>query len=347
MQEKLYKVLLDRASDGMVLADEDGRILYVNQRIVDLSGYPRESLVGMYAKQLHPKDQADQVVAAFEDIRCTGSSLREHDLLAEDGRRIPVEVAGSRINYGDGPGGRRQLMLGVFRELSERRRAEAERLRRERRQRETIVREVHHRIKNHLQGLVGLLAQHARSHGENADTLRVVMAQIGSIAQTHGLQGRSEEYELRLCELVQSICQSVASIMVLPQADVAVALRVEKPVVLAVEEGVPLALVLNELCLNAVKHGARSDRGGAAVEVEVAGTQDDARVRVFNRGGHLPPGFELERWDDSGSGLGLVRSLLPRQGATLTLREEEGGVAAHLALRPPVIGQTKKTVNAE
>ena len=99
----------------------------------------------------------------------------------------------------------------------------------------------------------------------------------------------------------------------------------------------PLALVFNELVLNAVKHRPKDGTRHPAVEVEVSGSQSRAEVRIFNWGGQLPVGFALGRRDDQGSGLGLVRSLLPRLGAELTVEEGSGGVVAHVVLHPPVI----------
>ena len=234
MEKGIYKHLLDRASDAMFLADARGRILYVNQRGCGLDwAYSVKSWWVCTPPIFIPLEAEEAVRQAFKDVQRLGYSLREDEVLTRDGRRIPVEVAGSKIDLPEEDGGPKVLILGVFRDLSTRRRLEAQRLDRERRQRETLVREVHHRIKNHLQGLLGLLEQHARSHPESGEALKVVMTQIGSIAQTHGLQSRSEQHELRLCELVQSICESVVGIMVIHQSAVAVRLSVDHPVVLS------------------------------------------------------------------------------------------------------------------
>ncbi|MGD8430332.1 MAG: PAS domain S-box protein [Ectothiorhodospiraceae bacterium] len=326
------RALMEQASDAIVVADSRGRVMDVNERAESLLGYSARELLGMPVSAIHPPAEAERLERAFRDMREKGSSLYEHEVLRRDGTCVQVEVAGARVQYGaDGE----EVMLGIFRDVSERRRAEEERLESERRHRETLVREVHHRIKNHLQGLVGLLSQHARSRPELADALRTVTSQIHSIALVHGLQGRAAGTELFLCDMVESICRSVGSITGEPVA-VDVEVDVLRPVRLGAEEGVVMALVINELVVNAVKHSRPADASAAPVHVHLAGKPDAAEIRVHNHGGQLPAEFDLQQLA-AGSGLALVKSLLPRAGATLDLKNTGDGVRAVLTLSPPLV----------
>ncbi|MEZ5740485.1 MAG: histidine kinase dimerization/phosphoacceptor domain -containing protein [Burkholderiaceae bacterium] len=75
-------------------------------------------------------------------------------------------------------------------------------------QRETLVREVHHRIKNNLQGIAGLLEQTALDQPELLRPVRILASRIQTIAQVHGLQihpGRA----IPLGELVEAIALSI------------------------------------------------------------------------------------------------------------------------------------------
>ena len=71
--------------------------------------------------------------------------------------------------------------------------------------------------------------------------------------------------------------------------------------------------------------------------VDAAGTA--ARVRIYNPRGALPAGLDIAQVKGLGTGLTLVRSLLPREGARLNLRDADGGVLAELQLSPPVINR--------
>jgi len=98
-------------------------------------------------------------------------------------------------------------------------------------------------------------------------------------------------------------------------------------------EAVPLALVVNELGTNAIKHRGSRD---SALEVRVEPRVDGVAIQIENAG-HLPPGFDLARIASGMSGLGLVKSLLPRRGARLSIEQVGALVRTRLELTPPAI----------
>jgi len=233
---------------------------------------------------------------------------------------------------GDEIGGVGQVML-LASDVTEQRAANEARLREAIAQREVLVREVHHRIKNNLQGVAGLLKQNADRRPEVAGVLIEAVSQVQAIAQVYGLQvggplGQTAQGgPLAVARLVGSIAQAVQRTFgrtIEVQAGTAAHLLPEA-------EAIPLALILNELLTNAVKHGE-----GTVVRVQV---QDDgAQVRIcVAAAGRLKEGFELERVPAGVSGLGLVRALLPRRGAQLSLAAQGSDVVATLRLQPPSV----------
>jgi anti-sigma regulatory factor (Ser/Thr protein kinase) len=90
-------------------------------------------------------------------------------------------------------------------------------------------------------------------------------------------------------------------------------------------------LILNELLTNAVRHG-----NGAAVRCQVRSDGEAVEVCIAQRG-RLAGGFDLQAVPAGVSGLGLVRALLPRRGARLTLADEGDEVVARLRLQPPSV----------
>jgi two-component sensor histidine kinase len=94
-------------------------------------------------------------------------------------------------------------------------------------------------------------------------------------------------------------------------------------------ESIPIALTLNELLTNAIKHGS-GDRPALR-----SGVDDDVvKVAIANRG-RLPPGFDLARVPGGLSGLGLARALLPRRSATLALEQQGDEVVARVSCDRP------------
>ncbi|MCW5636888.1 MAG: PAS domain S-box protein, partial [Rubrivivax sp.] len=237
-------------------------------------------------------------------------------------------LGGADDQYGDVG----QVML-LASDVTEQRAANEARLREAIAQREVLVREVHHRIKNNLQGVAGLLKQNADRRPEVAGVLIEAVSQVQAIAQVYGLQvggplGRTAQGgPLAVAPLVGSIAQAVQRTFGRKiEAQVG-----EAPHLLPEAEAIPLALIVNELLTNAVKHGQ-----GSIVFCHIADEGDAVSIRVASAG-RLADDFDLARVPAGVSGLGLVRALLPRRGARLTLAPEGDDVVATLRLQPPSV----------
>lgn len=327
--ETKYRALIDNSVDGILLADPDGNLVDINRQGERLLGYSNKELCGMTVARLHPQEELPRVQAAFSQAVDGGyAEYLDGLVLTKDGRKVPVDIRASAIEVGG-----RKFIQGTFQDITERKERERSRAEEEIAQRNALVREVHHRIKNSLQGVTGLLRRFAASHPDVAPILSEAAGQVQSVAVIHGLQGRAPVGNVAVCDLVRNITANVET-LVQTRIDMNIAPHSDPCFILAEPEAVPIALVLNELLFNAVKHA----RPGTAVRVEVG--IDEAggctEIRMINAG-KLPRGFRLAGQTGEGSGLQLVASLLPRQGALLDWKEEDGEVAAALTLGAPVV----------
>jgi PAS domain S-box-containing protein len=224
-----------------------------------------------------------------------------------------------------GPDEAPQLLL-VASDVTEQRAADQARLEAAIAQREVLVKEVHHRIKNNLQGVAGLLQQFAARRPDVAPALGEAVSQVQAIAQVYGLQVGATG-PLRLARVVEAIVQSVRRTF-----GRAIGVEAGEGVdafVLPEAESIPIALSLNELLTNTVKHG---DDG--PVHCRVWAEDDGVAIEMRHRG-RLPPAFDLGKFPGGVSGLGLVRALLPRRSATLSLTQAGDAVLTRVVLRPP------------
>lgn len=325
--ERKYRAVMEGARDAIVMTTLDGKFVDVNHRAEKLLGYTREELLSLHVSAIHPPSEHAKLQAVFAEIRNKGASVHEHLVLRKDGSVFTAEVAGAAVDVGE-----TRLAVGIFRDLTERQRAEAERLEQAAVQRDTLVREVHHRIKNNLQGVAGLLRQHATQYPDLRAPLETAIGQVHSMAIVHGLQGRSGE-QVVLCEMVTAICRSAGGLTG-KAIEPHVAVEVAKPVRVATDEAVPVALILNELIFNAVKHAGTGSR---PVHVYVRDADNGVCVRILAPAVHLPQGFDFDAGRGLGTGLKLVRSLLPPTGCRLRFDNDAGDVVAELRLGPPVV----------
>jgi PAS domain S-box-containing protein len=224
-----------------------------------------------------------------------------------------------------------QLLL-VATDVTEQRAAEQAKLEAALAQREMLVKEVHHRIKNNLQGVAGLLQQIAQRKPEVAPAIHEVVGQVQAIAQVYGLQV-GVTGPLRMKSVLEAITGSVQRTFGHP-----ITLSLLGPAphqwALPEAESIPIALTVNELLTNAVKHSIAEH--GTTVSCKLVCSDDGVQIVIANRA-HLPAGFSLARFPGGVSGLGLVRSLLPRRSATLALEQQGDEVIATISLAPPGI----------
>ena len=182
--------------------------------------------------------------------------------------------------------------------------------------------------------MAGLLQQIALHKPEVAGPIAEIVGQVQAIAQVHGMQVGSSGL-LNLAEVIEAITASV-------QRTFGRAIRFGVPDeavrrwMLPENESIPIALTINELLTNAVKHSAAGLDGSVACTLELLA--DGVRIRITNRA-TLPDAFSLQRIPGGVSGLGLVRALLPRRHATLAIEQTGADVTTTIELARPVVAR--------
>lgn len=233
---------------------------------------------------------------------------------------------------GEKPTGPR--LIGTHVDISERKTKELQRIEQEKKQRLTLVREVHHRVKNNLQGIIGILRRYSAKYPEIATPIAQAIGQLQSIAELYGLQGQDALSRVRLGELLEIIVGETRLLW-------KTALNLEKSstepgYIICEHETVPVALILNELTVNAVKHRTGND----PVNISLTVDDMDGWVRIaFHNHGNLPADFNFNGKQHLNTGLQLVASLLPPAGAKLSFAQQGAVVAAILELQPPVLAK--------
>jgi len=122
--EEKYRTLIEMATDAIFVSDADsGNIIDVNKRAEELTGFDRAELINMHQSQLHPPEKArlyeNKFRGAVENQR---QRFMQAEVVHRNGRKIPVEINSTgRFKVGD-----RDVYLGIFRDITERKRLEEE-----------------------------------------------------------------------------------------------------------------------------------------------------------------------------------------------------------------------------
>ena len=232
--------------------------------------------------------------------------------------------------------------IGTTIDITERKEIELQ-LRKSLKEREILLKEVHHRVKNNLAVIVELLGLQARRLGRldhlAAQALEESRSRIHSLAMVHELLHRREgwsnslpvpNYLRRLCDLLTQGGSNGFS-----QIDLRISAEPEE-LELDLERAVPFGLILNELITNALKHAFAGGRAGR-LEVAVRGSSDNRlTLTVGDDGPGTSEGFD---WSASPSlGLRLIHNLTAQLDGSIRFVSRPGeGVTALLSfpLKPP------------
>lgn len=184
------------------------------------------------------------------------------------------------------------------------------------RQRDAIIREVHHRIKNHLQGLLSLMDAQRVTGPEAGGRMDALRGHVMALMALHGLQAGQAGERVLLQQLLE---QQVRLIQAgFPAARVQLDVEASSTFAIPGPHAVQVALIVTEFIVNAIKHGS-----DASAEV-IAGKHDGVpfvEVRNATGPGDAPLGDAASVLRDSpGNGLSLVEALAHGLGRVVTAR---------------------------
>jgi PAS domain S-box-containing protein len=321
--EAKFRGLLESAPDGIVVVDASGRIVMVNSQTERMFGYRRDELIGQPVEILVPeKYQHGHVMyreGYFHQPRTrpmgAGRALAGRK---RDGSEFPVEISLSPLETEQGV-----LVTSIIRDITDRRAAE-EKIKASLREKELLLKEIHHRVKNNLQVTSSLLKlQSAFIHEPQAREMFMdSQNRIRSMALVHEkLYQSSDLSRIDFGEYLQSLAALLfRSFGADPRR---ITLRVEaRDVFFGIDTAVPCGLIANELLSNSLKHAFPNGRSGQ-VDIRVEAGQDRRfMLSVRDNGIGLPAHIDPLRTETLG--LQLVRTLADQLSGNVEVRRGTG-----------------------
>jgi len=192
------------------------------------------------------------------------------------------------------------------------------------REKEVLIREIHHRVKNNLQIISSLLDMTRMRTGDTSTSsiLTDMMMKIQAMAQIHTRLYESKQFDrIDMDDQIQDQVRAMANIYSRPGQQITFDITCDH-LYLPVDQAIPLALVVNELISNTYKHAFKGrPRGTVGISLVSAGGQ--VRMVVRDDGVGLPDGLDI---NTTGSlGLKLIRTLVQHQlRGSLTIISRNG-----------------------
>ncbi len=328
IQNARWYELFANAPEGIVLLDTDFRYIISNTEFRRMFGFDDEELRSRTVyPMLVPEERMDEADRALEKLR-RGEVVRYESTvrLTRDGHPLPVSVLSKPIRMDDSSIG----IYSIYRDITDQVAAE-EKLRQSLREKEVLLKEVHHRVKNNLNIISSLLSlQQAEYRSGSVEApLEIARSRVQSMATIHDLLYQSTEldsvpFDSYLGDLVGYLRSAFAEV----SGRVRFELDLEE-VGLDIDRAIPCGLLLNEILVNSLKHAFPEGREGT-VSVSLREDGDHYVIHAGDDGVGIPKSIDFE--SAKSVGLELIRGLSAQSGAQL---RRESGAGTRYTIRIP------------
>jgi PAS domain S-box-containing protein len=318
--EEMFRNPVEQSPVGVFLV-QDGIILYANPRVAEVAGYSRPEILGRpFDALIHPDDlpKVLEVIGRLLKGEVSAGEV-EYRALRKDGSVFAVQAYGSQMPFRG-----RAAVYGTIIDITERKKME-DQIRDSLREKEVLLKEIHHRVKNNMQVISSLLS--VQSQNIRDESIRVLFKEsqnrIRSIALVHELLYRSDnldqiEYGEYLKKMVIPLFESYN----VDERRVSIAIEAPE-VMITIEKAVSCSLIVNELISNSLKHAFPGDRKGAiTIRFSLDPAGSEYLLDYGDNGVGLPPDLDVKKLNTLG--MRLIGLLTRQLDGNLELVPGEG-----------------------
>jgi PAS domain S-box-containing protein len=330
--EKQFRQAVESAPNAIVLVNESGSILMVNVQTETCFGYPRTELIGQPVELLVPERLRSahigfrQAYLASPVSRPMGAG-RDLYGLRKDGTEFPIEIGLGLINDENGI-----IVLSSIIDITERKHA-SDKLKEALYEKEMLLKEVYHRVKNNLQvvsSLIGLQAKNVK-HDLTAAMLKQSADRIKAMALLHEKLYQSKDLaRIDFNEYIRSLVEHLQFGYGASPGKITITMKVDN-VFLDVDTAIPCGLIINELISNALIHAFPNDRSGE-ISISFRQEQNEIILIIADNGIGFPANLDFKK--TSSLGLQLVVTLTDQLMGRMSLDQSNWTMFTLQFLRP-------------
>lgn len=330
-REEEFKALVENAPDVISLFDRDLRRIYVNAAVQENTGLDASAMIGIPLSEAgYPESFTLPLNAAIENVVATGCKQTVEVEYEGRGERLWFEIRCAPVFDVDGSVLR---VMTIGRNITNRKSFEIE-LNKSYQEKISLLKEVHHRVKNNLQIVASLLSlQASRStNGEVVGVLQDTRNRVRSMALLHEMLYRSSNLaSVNFVSYIKELCGQLVMSYTPVGGKICMEYHIAK-IGLSLEHAVPLGLIVSELVSNALKHGFPNGRNGKImVGLQVSDNQT-LTLSVEDDGVGLPQNLQVDI--TSTLGLKLVSGLTQQLGGQLAMKTSQGSGALFHVMVP-------------
>lgn len=313
--QKWLSTTLKSIGDAVIATDATGCVKFMNSVAESITGWHQTDVIGNPLKNIFnainegTKKQIENPVAKVLEGNTIVELSNHTILISNNGSQI-------HINYNAAPirdnGGEIIGVVLILRDITERKQAE-DKLRKSLAEKEVLLRELHHRVKNNMQIISSLLRLQSQTikNKESIDIFRECQNRIRSMSLLHEKFYRSKDLlNIDFEEYIQELADGLVRSYGIGSDKIALKINV-KGVSLGINLAIPCGLLINELISNSLKHAfPKGARGEIKVSLRATG-KDQIELTASDNGVGIPK--ELDFRKTKSLGLQLVTTLVEDQ----------------------------------
>ena len=308
--------IIESMADLLIVTDADYRITRVNSAGLSMLGSEEEQLLGNHVQTIFKDGQASSLFHENgEDMAKV--MVQDEKLLVSSDEEISVNVSRGMLH--DRQGNVEGYVI-VASDISSEKEAQ-EKIKQSLKEKEVLLAEIHHRVKNNLAVISGLLQMQIweADNSQAATALQQSQLRVRSIALVHEKLYQSESLSyIEFDKYLSDLLEAISSTYLGERSDIKIETDLDN-IVLNINQAIPCSLLINELVVNAFKH-AFDDQEDGIVKVVMSQVDQEVTVKVKDNGKGLP-----ENEDNSDSlGMSLINTLSKQLHGDLVFKSNDG-----------------------
>jgi len=306
---------LDHVPIGLAVLDAELTVLYWNSALEEWTGGGRAQALGQRMATLNPEwarpHYTDRMSVLFGGGPPVLFSPLLHPHLVPQPAGFERSFHVKAMGVPDGHGAWWAFLSVEDVTVLTRR---VEELRELRNRQDRLMREIHHRVKNNLNMIAGLIALQKNSGRSSEGALDDLQSRIVAISQIHDVMYHSTTLSIEsTAGYLETLARLLDSNLTI-SATHTLKLDFDKTIVLKTDSTIVLGLIQAELMTNALKYGL-SGRPGEVVEIDFRRVEDQVEYRLSHSGNSLPADFDPST--SEGLGMVLLTAYASQLGTTL------------------------------
>ena len=325
LSEENFRRSLDESPLGVRIVTIEGETIYANQAMLNIYRYDSvEELRSTPLKERYtPRSYAEFQIRKEKRKRGDdepSESEYEISIVRKDGEVRHLQVFRKEILWN----GERQFQT-IYQDITARKLSE-DNLRSSNLEKEILLREVHHRVKNNMQVISGLLDLQASS-SKNPELIAMFhesQSRIQAMSLVHEkLYGSKDFARIDLAGYVRTLSQDLFQSYKINPGKIDLIVQPDGDVYVDINKAIPCGLILNELISNALKHAF--SRYGAGEITIIIGESDSKEIEIVVRDNGLGLPDDVDIHQPRSAGLHLVNGLVKNQlDGQMEVRRDNG-----------------------